>query len=507
MSSRAKGKWTRRITSSQNFDACSFITGDASEAQTPSKQGLNVPQSYKTFESAPPVNTNMIVSDEAVFPTSTCNDSDYEVISDTGKAEKNIFPVLGGHQDRIFHCSFCPRKLANDTELFLTASEDGSVGLWELCQAPYQALPNTLQKLVDNSPVKYGGLLTENGALTRIESIGDAIYYCRPKTKDAEARQSEFDEVYRIRYLRKLHGHHDECLRACWGHGVSSNVLASAGADGNVILWNLSNFQQQCVLRHGKQEQIYVCNFFPEDGSALLTGHEDKLSMWDVDRNMIACQWHFLKSNNHALDAKRADKGNIIDKAFVYCADGCLQKCTVATGLADGSIHLVDARSGVTAMSFKAHNSYICDVNFSLTDGNQLVSCSGNGSIKIWDLRNAGYNSDGITPSSPSCCVSFGRSKQKAPIYGSKWCNISSSVEGSSIYSWSADGSLRKYSTSVSTKMSTVTFVPPNDRFPIMSFDASRDGKFGLCCGGHNIRNNLHSKKASVYSRFHIICL
>ena len=98
--------------------------------------------------------------------------------------------------------------------------------------------------------------------------------------------------------------------------------------------------------------------------------------------------------------------------------------------LADGSIHLVDARSGVTAMSFKAHNSYVCDINFSLTDGNQLVSCSGNGSIKIWDLRNAGFSSDGITPSSPSCCVSFGRSKQKAPIYGSKWCNISSSSRG-----------------------------------------------------------------------------
>ena len=60
----------------------------------PSKQGLNVPQSYKTFESAPPVNTNMIVSDEAVFPTSTCNDSDYEVISDTGKATTGIIKAL-----------------------------------------------------------------------------------------------------------------------------------------------------------------------------------------------------------------------------------------------------------------------------------------------------------------------------------------------------------------------------------------------------------------------------
>ena len=152
-----------------------------SEAQTPSKQGLNVPKSYKIFESAPPVNTNMIVSDEAVFPTSTCNDSGLRRPYNTDKTEKNIFPVLGGHLDRIFHCSFCPRKLANNTELFFTASEDGSVGLWELCQAPYQALPSTLQKLVDNSPVKYGGLLTENGTLTRIESIGDAIYYCRPK--------------------------------------------------------------------------------------------------------------------------------------------------------------------------------------------------------------------------------------------------------------------------------------------------------------------------------------
>ena len=143
---------------------------------------------------------------------------------------------------------------------------------------------------------------------------------------------------------------------------------------------------------HGKQEQIYVCNFFsPEDGSALLTGQDDKISMWDVDRNMIVCQWHFSKSNNHALDAKRADKGNFIDKAFVYCADGCLKKCTVAAGLADGSIHLVDARSGVTAMSFKAHNSYICDINFSLTDGNQLVSCKRKWEHKkIWDLRNAG---------------------------------------------------------------------------------------------------------------------
>ena len=143
-------------------------------------------------------------------------------------------------------------------------------------------------------------------------------------------------------------------------------------------------------------------------------------------------------------------------------------------------------------------------LTFRLRMATSWYLCSGNGSIKIWDLRNAGFSSEVLRrlPHHAAFLLVVA-----SAIYGSKWCNISSSVEGSSIYSWSADGSLRKYSTSVSTKMSTVTFVPPNDRFPIMSFDASRDGKFGLCCGGHNIRNNLHSKKASVYSRFHIICL
>ena len=124
------------------------------------------------------------------------------------------------------------------------------------------------------------------------------------------------------------------------------------------------------------------------------------------------------------------------------------------------------------------------------------MSCSGNGSIKIWDLRNAGYSSDAVTPSSPSCCVSYGRKEQKAPIYGVKWCNSRSLAEDPFIYSWSADGSLQKHGASVSSVSSTATFVPPNDRFPVMSFDTSRDGKFGLCCGGHNIRKNGHSKKS-----------
>ena len=524
MASIKKKTWARRISktpvsfnNNNNNNNNQYIQQNLSsaDANTPSKNinGKSAQgNEYVVFEVESPADMNSSISDSQIFPLvppSSFHDdtATNQLFTNPTKTvskqnHKKSYPIIGGHKDRIFHCAFAPYKVGNNLDIFATASEDGSLCIWELIYGPYHSLPDQYKKSVWKGEIAEDTKNKKNDSSSFsnniVGKIGDAVYYYDSTSNEKNGENGENDgmdnnTVYRIRYLRKLHGHHDECLRACWGRGISSNLIASAGADGNVIFWDLRTFKQHSVLRHGPNQQIYVCNFFPEDGSALLTGYDNLLSMWDVERKTIVCQWSFLSSqvnnisNNNSNNNTKTRRNLEAERPYIYSGDSSLHRCLTAAGLSDGSIRIIDPRSGTTCSSFKAHDSYICDVNFSPNDGNYLVSSSGNGSMKIWDVRKLDTEKTyGINISSPYCLLSFGQEKQRAPIYGCAWSkNNATSIKGLSIYSWSIDGSLRQYNAQNGLEYSSIPS-SPNDNFPILSFDSTLEGNIGIFCGGTN---------------------
>jgi WD40 repeat protein len=365
--------------------------------------------------------------------------------------------MSGGHTDRTFHCSFAPQLIENYNKL-ATASQDGSACIWEIVRVAddrYSENRSKIDKCIADSP-------------DRFSEIGDCVW-C--KTPD-----NDHGEVYRVRLQQRLHGHHDECLRLAWGVGVANNFLATAGASGNVILWDIKTAQQVGVFFQGEKQQVYTCEFFPDDGSALLAGHEDLLSMWDVERGLVVGRWQFhskSQGRKRSVTDTALAKRNSGETCYVYGAGACNQSMSVAVALSDGSIRVIDPRCGDTVLSFQAHiDDHASNVSFS-PGGMELVSTGGKGAVKVWDVRSCGKEK-------------YLFNGHEGPAYGARF-NGKTSSGCDSFYSWGADGSVRSwYVSNVGTGVSEYDTAPrmPSSEYPALWFDTSDDMTLGAICGG-----------------------
>jgi|EP00945_MAST-04E_sp_MAST-4E-sp1_P004713 WD40 repeat protein len=415
--------------------------------------------------------------------------------------------VLGGHTDRIFHCKFAPQRVQN-MNMLATASQDGSACVWEVIKVPAARVAGRgesgkeeFEHKVASSPDHFssqGESTWYKGAWLREQEggrggAGKGGHGQRHREDHPRTIFCDDGSVYRIRWVSRLHGHHDECLRLSWGVGVASPFLATAGASGNVILWDLKSSQQVGVFYQGEKHQVYVCQFFPEDGSALLTGHEDLLSMWDVERGLVVGRWQFQpRLSVQSVPAGGTPGRNDGDVCFVYGAGTCARTCTVAAGLSDGSVRIVDPRTGGTVQSFQAHRgTFVSNVSYSAHDSNRLASAGGDGTVKLWDVRQNREN-EGCERESATFAGHRGAS------YGAAF--VRQRKGGNGLFSWGADGAVRTWNTSSSSGgagseyFSNGNLTPklPNRDYPALWFDANEEGSLGAVCGGSSGGNQLH---------------
>ncbi|KAI1104513.1 WD40 repeat-like protein [Jackrogersella minutella] len=180
-----------------------------------------------------------------------------------------------------------------------------------------------------------------------------------------------------------------------WAHQAGVNALAlerfdgrilvSGGLDASLKLWDL----EQCgnpskphtyvaAARIPRSDQAHKfgithISFYPFDSAAFLsTSYDQTLKVWATDRASLSASF------------------SLGYKVYTHAISPIASHLLVACGTQHPSVRLVDLRSGSNVQSLAGNAGAILATSWSPRHEHVLATGSVNGSVKIWDIRQAG---------------------------------------------------------------------------------------------------------------------
>jgi WD40 repeat protein len=165
-------------------------------------------------------------------------------------------------------------------------------------------------------------------------------------------------------------GAHGVAVRSA-AFAPGNETLATADAQGKVILWDLTQRTPRAVLR-GHSGPVWPIAF-SHDGQQLCTSCTDhKVRIWDISQPPPATD---VCPPGH--------------RSMVACVAFSPDGRVVASGGTEpggGLIKLWDVATGQFIRQFEGHRSWVWSLSFS-PDGKELASTGVDGTIKLWDLN------------------------------------------------------------------------------------------------------------------------
>lgn len=159
------------------------------------------------------------------------------------------------------------------------------------------------------------------------------------------------------------------------------SMLMVSSASGNISFYKNFDKSEKLVtafkavpeaIVHQKGPGI-ITEWQQSSGLLFVSGDLEFVKLWDLEKSI--CFQNIATEVNASVTALSSDKinGNT-------CAVGC----------GDGSLLLLDKREKKMNLisSIKEHENWIMDLKIQKGDTSKIISASGNGNVKIWDIRN-----------------------------------------------------------------------------------------------------------------------
>jgi WD40 repeat protein len=229
--------------------------------------------------------------------------------------------------------------------------------------------------------------------------------------------------------LRTLTGHEGDANGVAFS--PDGSLVASAGADGTVRVWRVQDGQLQHTLTHGGGIVLSVA--FAPNGQLLASGGEDgTVKLWRVATG---------------VEERTIPAHDLWVSSVAFSPDGSL----LASASADGTVKLWQVANGQPAGDIQAHDLWVTCIAFS-PNGQLLASSGEDGTVKLWRVADGELTRTlNYSPDAPAFSVAFSSDgSQLAAGGGANYIRV-----------WRvSDGTLQRTLTGHAAQVVSVVFAP-----------------------------------------------